>query len=206
MAGKSTNNSSNSSVEEDVHSGDRTAQLIDTAIDCFRRYGVHRTRVEDVADAAEMSRPTFYKYFAGREDLIDAVVLKQLSDFIAEYGPGIWKARSFRDAVIGGSVQVLGACRADDVFMELLHRARRERLGDLGLASETFAYPLARDLWVPVLAKARERDEIRADLDDHDIIAWLASVHLLFLLSADATPAVIKSVLARFVIPAIVVS
>jgi TetR/AcrR family transcriptional regulator, mexJK operon transcriptional repressor len=48
-------------------------QILDTAYDCFARYGDRRTSVEDLARAAGISRPSVYAHFANKEEVFRAV-------------------------------------------------------------------------------------------------------------------------------------
>lgn len=59
------------------------AQAVDAAIELFTRKGYEQTTVEDIADAAQISRATFFRRFRSKEDvvfadhelLLDAVVV-----------------------------------------------------------------------------------------------------------------------------------
>ncbi|TDD88532.1 TetR/AcrR family transcriptional regulator [Actinomadura rubrisoli] len=60
----------------------RTHQAIsDAAIALFLKHGFDRVPVADVAAAAGVSKPTLFKYFAGKEDL----VLHRITDHRDEY-------------------------------------------------------------------------------------------------------------------------
>ena len=48
------------------------AQAVDAAIDLFSRQGYEQTTVEEIADAAQVSRATFFRRFRSKEDVIFA--------------------------------------------------------------------------------------------------------------------------------------
>lgn len=48
------------------------AQAVDAAIDLFTRQGYERTTVEEIADAARVSRATFFRRFRSKEDVVFA--------------------------------------------------------------------------------------------------------------------------------------
>ncbi|MEG3614721.1 TetR/AcrR family transcriptional regulator [Isoptericola haloaureus] len=48
------------------------AQAVDAAIDLFSRQGYERTTVEEIADAAQVSRATFFRRFRSKEDVVFA--------------------------------------------------------------------------------------------------------------------------------------
>ena len=49
---------------------DRVEALMDAALRAFRRQGVERTRVYDIATEAGLSPGTFYLYFESKDDLL----------------------------------------------------------------------------------------------------------------------------------------
>jgi AcrR family transcriptional regulator len=50
-----------------------TALIMDTARDVFLTKGYHGLRIDDIADAAQVSRASFYTYFASKRDLFLAL-------------------------------------------------------------------------------------------------------------------------------------
>jgi AcrR family transcriptional regulator len=48
-------------------------RILRAAMNVFGRLGYVDTRVEDILREAEISRPTFYRYFKSKEDVFDAV-------------------------------------------------------------------------------------------------------------------------------------
>ena len=47
----------------------RRRQLIDVALEVFAANGFHRTSMEDVADAAGVTKPVLYQHFASKREL-----------------------------------------------------------------------------------------------------------------------------------------
>jgi AcrR family transcriptional regulator len=179
-------------------------ELVAAAIDCFERFGIQRARVEDVANAAGLSGPNFYNYFPSRSALVDAVVVSRVNAIVDRVGPTIWAAPNLRQALTTGVVDAVAACRADEVFMQLLRVTRRNRLGELGLNSSAFGHDMAVRLWQPALDQARARGDLRAGLtDDEKTIGWLGSVILLMILNERVTPAEIQATVDDYVAPAI---
>ena len=63
----------------------RLRQLIlDTAVDSFRKRGYESTTVEEVARRVEISQPTFYKYFAGKDAILRDVAAELLERWALE--------------------------------------------------------------------------------------------------------------------------
>lgn len=61
-----------------------TTAILDAAQQVFEQYGARRANVEDVARAAGISRSTLYRAYPNKEALLDAVLMRQLGDFLAE--------------------------------------------------------------------------------------------------------------------------
>lgn len=51
----------------------RRQQIIDAAVQCFARAGIHGTSLDDIRLAADLSRGAVYHYFKSKEDIIDAL-------------------------------------------------------------------------------------------------------------------------------------
>ena len=48
-------------------------KIVQSAVDCFSKYGFDRTRMDDIAQTANMSKGTVYLYFKSKEDLFYAI-------------------------------------------------------------------------------------------------------------------------------------
>ncbi|MGO4258518.1 TetR/AcrR family transcriptional regulator [Marmoricola sp. RAF53] len=61
-----------------------TSEILDAAQRVFEQYGARRANVEDVARAAGISRSTLYRAYPNKEALLDAVLARQLGDFLTQ--------------------------------------------------------------------------------------------------------------------------
>ncbi|OUS29435.1 hypothetical protein A9Q99_10090 [Gammaproteobacteria bacterium 45_16_T64] len=59
-------------------------KIIESAIMLFEKNGCDATTLEDICDIAEISRPTFYSYYASKQELIDALGQKLWLNVIKE--------------------------------------------------------------------------------------------------------------------------
>jgi len=68
-------------------------RILDAALGQFEDFGLRRSTMEDIARRAGLSRITIYRRFPKKENLIEAVVLRELEGFLGELdsvgGPGI---------------------------------------------------------------------------------------------------------------------
>lgn len=54
------------------------ARIVESARACFERYGIQKTTIEDIAKAAGVSRPTVYKHFPGKMEIVDHISMLEL--------------------------------------------------------------------------------------------------------------------------------
>ena len=91
------------------HAGGRRQHVLDAALLIFARYGYRKTSVEDVARAADISRPGLYLYFPSKQDLFRAAVTSALnSDVAAAERTLTDTARPLRDRLIDAFDQWTG--------------------------------------------------------------------------------------------------
>jgi AcrR family transcriptional regulator len=52
---------------------ERRRQILEAALACFRRRGFHATTIAEICAEAQVSAGALYRYFASKEDIIDAI-------------------------------------------------------------------------------------------------------------------------------------
>lgn len=55
----------------------RRRQILDAAIACFDRHGLHGTTTDHIADEAGLSAGAFYRYFDGKDAIIEAIAAER---------------------------------------------------------------------------------------------------------------------------------
>jgi AcrR family transcriptional regulator len=97
------------------------AQAVDAAIDLFSRQGYEQTTVEEIADAAQVSRATFFRRFRSKEDVVFAdheLLLEEVVVMLAETRPD---ARAGEEP---GSAHERAWDPATDPYLEVCRAAR----------------------------------------------------------------------------------
>ena len=178
-------------------------RILDAARECFSRYGVGRTRIEDVSSAAGISRALLYQHFDGRAGLIEALIDDQIERLVEENRKRLPLHAPFADAIIEGSLAAVELGRGDNLLAELFEASSMDDLPGLLLDPAKPPHAMVLGLWKPVFDKARASDEVREELSDDDLIEWLMTIHYVLLLRADVEPARQRELLERFVIPAL---
>src|SRR5688572_20160205 len=83
-------------------------RIIDAAEECFGRFGVAKTTVEDIAAAAKLSRATVYRAVTGgRDELILAVVVRDLLRFLDHLTDRLRRERSVPEAIVEGTLDAV---------------------------------------------------------------------------------------------------
>jgi|ERR1700722_10082304 AcrR family transcriptional regulator len=86
---------------------DVTERILDAALGQFEDFGLRRSTMEDIARRCGMSRITIYRRFPKKENLIEAVLLRELASFLdclervgAEEQPGADGGMSAEDKMV----------------------------------------------------------------------------------------------------------
>jgi AcrR family transcriptional regulator len=178
-------------------------RILDVARRCFEQYGVQRTRMEDIADELGMSRPLLYTFYSTRQKLVDAVVLDYIREFAERVQPRILAADTFAEAVVEGSVLCIEAARENKNLSALASVGKTSHLSEMLLRPTEIAHAMAKQLWSPVIDRARERGEIREDLDEDNLLEWLSGIHLLWWIRDEVDVDHLRAQLRMFLVPAL---
>jgi len=177
--------------------------ILEAARASFIRFGVERTRLEDVARSAGISRPLLYQFFSNRQALMDAVINKEIADLVVSQTKLMTRYGDFVESIIEGIVVGVDLARRDNILADLMAHSRARHLPELLLDPGHPAHELVLGLWRPIFERGRKAGELRADLSDHDLVEWLMSVQYMFLIRDDITPQRQRELASLFVSPAL---
>jgi AcrR family transcriptional regulator len=183
----------------DVH-----AQLLAAAEECFERFGIAKTTMEDVAKAGGVSRATVYRYFADRDALVLASVTRRARLNIPRAQALIKEHPTFAEQLVEGLAFNVDRGHRDPV-VQLLVTGDQPGLAARVLGGEGVSHQLTYELWEPVLAAAQRTGEMRADLDLHETATWLARITLMMVSQEQSTRLTgeeLRRQLRTFVLPA----
>jgi AcrR family transcriptional regulator len=179
-------------------------RLIDSAEECFARYGVPKTTVEDIARNAGVSRATVYRYFAGgRDQLIIGVLLRELTRFHEGLRKRLTRIPDIGDQLVEIVAFTVEEIRGSDSLVALFASESAGLTAGAAAASELLIKRTAT-LIRPFLESGDPR--VRGGLDEMEVAEWFLRATLSFV-SLEGTPARSgaeqRDYLARFVLPAI---
>src|SRR5207245_2311249 len=77
-------------------------RLLAAAIRCFEKHGVSQTSIDDIARDAGLSRPTAYRVFRSRGELLQRVAQDRSARLETKMKPLMQRYRSFEQALVHG--------------------------------------------------------------------------------------------------------
>jgi AcrR family transcriptional regulator len=181
-------------------------RIIDAADECFARYGVAKTTVEDIAAAAALSRATVYRSFTGgRDEVILAVVLRDLRRFLDRLAGRLSGERSAPDAIIEGILDAVAFMRSEPRVAQLLapEAAGHTQAAVAGAAERVL--DLCCDYVRPYFDLAQRQGVLRADIDAEGTMEFLfRMISSLIVMDRARDDAETRGFLRTYVVPALV--
>ena len=144
--------------------------IIESAFGCFRRQGLNKTTIVDIARAADVSRSTVYEYFRDKAAIVEACAEHSSQRFYREMARAMGPGDTVEDKLALAAVFVTRARRivepemyfdADEVSL-LLTKNAAVLLRECG------------EFLAPYLAAAKLTGEVRKDLDVVAAGEWFA--------------------------------
>lgn len=185
--------------------GPGTAErILDTAEQCLSRLGLSRVSVTDVAEQAGLSRGAVYLHFADRAALIDAVLARTASRFVASSEPAVRRRRTLVGQVAEAAVFI--RTHVGDGLLTLRLPADQESLLAALLTVQIDRLLEAWvQFWQPFLAEAERRGEIRRGIDRRQAAEWIVRMLLTLAVMPASTfdgddPASVRRFIRSFIV------
>jgi AcrR family transcriptional regulator len=155
------------------------ARILTAAEQCMARLGTTRVSMADVAAQAGLSRGAIYLHFADRKALVDAVLTQTAHRFVASSAKSISRCRTLEAQVAEAAVFI--RTHLGDQMVTLRLPADEESLLATLLTSRLA--PLVGEwveFWLPYLAAAEARGELRPGIDHRQAAEWIVRLMLSF--------------------------
>ena len=126
---------------------ERRQQLLDVALEVFSREGFHQTSMNDIAEAAGVTKPVLYQHFGSKRDLFGEL-LREVGDRMrVEIGKATAGAAGPREQVVEGmrayfhwvdhhragfDILFAGETRRDPEFLKEAGRVERDMAATVG--------------------------------------------------------------------------
>ena len=140
------------------HLAARRRQILDAALVCFSRSGFHQTSMQQIFEESGLSPGAVYRYFTGKEEIVQAIAAETLGGFAAalEAGPPTRPAPMFE--------------RLLDIIDEVDRRDQRLRLA-LQVWGEAMVNPRVAGFVRQAIDGLRKRIAAELDCPDPDATA-----------------------------------
>jgi AcrR family transcriptional regulator len=157
---------------------DARRAILGAATRCFRRYGIQRTTVVDIAREAGVSRQTLYNQIPGGKDAIIAEVIVDEARRVNERArKRLDLDQPAADLLAHAHVElVLSARRSPYCEVLLDHGALGMTSGVIDRAAGVAA--VMGEYWMPILERLRDAGDLREGLDLEEAVHWLTFVHV----------------------------
>ncbi|KZS80183.1 TetR/AcrR family transcriptional regulator [Mycobacterium persicum] len=158
--------------------------IIESAYACFRKHGLQKATIVDIARLANVSRSTVYEYFPDKAAIVEACAEHASEQFYRQMARAMSRVSSLEEKL---------CCAA--VFVT---RARREIVSATYVDADAITLLLTKDaavllresvdFFAPYLAAAKLTGEVRKDLDVEAAGEWFARI----LFSLFTTPSPVR--------------
>jgi len=159
----------------EAHLEMRRQQILDAAIACFAQKGFHQTTMADIATRAGVSDTLAYRYFSGKEEVIDAAVRRH-GDATADELVGIGGVEDFRalvDLLLGTNIRRFERPMEMRATMGMHLQSWAEALRDEGVRQEVLQrWHGGVDVAEGLVARAQQQGQLSPDLDSR-AMAWV---------------------------------
>ena len=146
--------------------------IVESAYACFRKHGLQKTTIVDIARRANVSRSTIYEYFSDKGAILEACAEHASEQFYREMSKAMDRGSSLEETLSCAAVFVTQARRAiasekyfdEDAISLLLTKDAAVLLRE------------CVDFFAPYLSAARLTGEVRKDLDVEAAGEWFARI------------------------------
>ncbi|MGI8328980.1 TetR/AcrR family transcriptional regulator [Actinomadura scrupuli] len=149
-------------------------RIVEAADACFARYGVAKTTVEDIAAAAGLSRATVYRAFTGgRDELILAVVLRDLARFLDRLAVRLAGQHSVPDGIVEGVLDAVSFVRSEPQMAQFLAPEAAGHTQAVVAGAAERVLELCCDYVRPYFDLAQRERLLRSDVDVEGAMEFL---------------------------------
>jgi AcrR family transcriptional regulator len=184
---------------------DARRRLLAAAERCVGRHGIRKTTMEDIAREAGISRPSVYRYFADREELLLTVMSEHSRALVKKTHRMLARQPSFADAIVEGLLYLADHGRRD-AFTRHLVESNDSAFSSRLDATQT-QEALTSEFWNDFLVAAQASGAMNPDLDLVRVHHWLGNLGLMLMSLIERAPndkQARRELIQTFVLPALV--
>jgi AcrR family transcriptional regulator len=182
---------------------DARERILAAAERCIDRHGIRKTTMDDVASEVGLSRPSVYRYFADRDDLLIELLIRHARVLISRAHKATSRQSGFSDQIIESILYLADHGRRDPLTRYAID-PEGTSLERRMIASGTTEMVRA-EIWDPYLDAAIANNELPRGFPRSDTHLWLGNLTKMVMRGIEDGEGDLKryrSMLHRFVAPA----
>ncbi len=183
------------------------AAVLDAAQNCFTRYGVEQTTIDDIVRAAGVPRATLYRHAGSRDDLLLAVTLREIDRLIDELARHVAGHDHIDDVIVDGVVQTIELIRSSPLLSALAANPGAAVDGSISEHVTTALMERLEHFVEPIFEPARRAGLLRPELplaDAVEILVRTIQSHLVGAHPRRRSDSQLKDFLRRSLVPVLV--
>ena len=186
-----------------ANTNDAREHILAAAKRCIDRHGIRKTTMDDIACEVGLSRPSIYRYFTDRDDLLIELITRHGRALLGRAHKVISRQTTLEDQIVESLLYIADHARRDPIMRRSID-PDSTNLGRRMIASAALEM-LRAEWWNPYLDAALANNELPQGLPRSDIHLWLGNVAKMVMRGLEDGDGVLRryrSILRRFVAPA----
>jgi len=148
---------------------DARERILAAAQRCIDRHGIRKTTMDDIAAEVGLSRPSVYRYFADREDLLTELNIRHARALFKRAHKSISRQTNLPDQIVESLLYIADHCHRDALTRHVID-SDGTNLGRRMIASGTLAM-LRAEFWDAYLDTALADNELPHGLPSNMLYA-----------------------------------
>lgn len=181
-------------------------RIIEAAYQCFDQFGIRKTTIEDIATRCGCTRPTVYRYFRGKDDILRHLCGLEIRKVNDELRRRVSRADSFVD-LLTECLLLTTRIAHENKYVRML--IEEPDITSRGADPNSADYDMIRAVWRGLLAQGYKSGDLATDVPEAEIESWLVLSATMLLLKVDAitySDAQLRAFIRRFILGPILAS
>jgi AcrR family transcriptional regulator len=182
-------------------------RLLDAAESCLERFGLAKTTIEDVAQAAGLSRATVYRQFGNRDALLLGVAAREADRLAEQAGAFLERFDDVESWLVEGILFCLREVPRRPLLAQFLAPQEVGAASRLVLTSERMI-AIGTEILRPMFEPAQSAGLLHRDVELNSLIEWILRILMSFLAvpgPAERSEDELRRILQTLLVPAVVV-
>ena len=155
-------------------------KIVKGALSCFKRHGVKKTTVDDICKEVGISRPTYYRFFGDRTDLLLKIANEELRRIVDANLKLQDSVTNLDDLFLEAIVRIVRYCLKSDVVQFLLS-PENEDLSVSLTETDNETWETLMSGWRPLLDLAAKENRLRDPDSYENTVRWLTAAQTMMI-------------------------